>query len=122
MSKHFYSLILALTCSLAWGQTDTSSLLLPPPSNSIPVGDMGAHRFFVVNQGTSSSQPLEIPINDTSIAKAGNLKSIMDSTASGSQSRSKPHSKSFESSVKGLQFIKSGQPYDSKENAKWNGS
>ena len=122
MSKHFYSLLLALTCSLAWGQTDTSSLLLPPPSNSIPVGDMGAHRFFVVNQGTSSSQPLEIPINDTSIAKAGDPKNIMDSTASVGQSRSQPHPKSFESSVKGLQFIKSNQPYDSKENAKWNGS
>ena len=122
MSKHFYSLLLALTCSLAWGQTDTSSLLLPPPSNSIPVGDMGAHRFFVVNQGASSSQPLEIPINDTSIAKAGDPKNIIDSTASVGQSRSQPHSKSFESSVKGLQFIKSNQPYDSKENAKWNGS
>jgi len=122
MSKHFYSLLLALTCSLAWGQTDTSSLLLPPPSNSIPVGDMGTHRFFVVNQGAISSNPLEIPINDISTAKAGDPKNIMDSNASTGQSRSRPYPKTFESSVKGLQFIKSSQPYDSKENPKWNGS
>ena len=121
MSKNFYGLFLVLTYSLAWAQTDTSTLLLPQPSNPVPVGDMGAHRFLVLNSNGASSNALEVSTFSTHSSKSGDATLGVPPSVTGNTSGSWSDTKSYESNVNGLQFLKPSPLYDSKENAKWNG-
>lgn len=107
MNKIAFTIALGIFCSFAWSQTSRSLPPLPPPPNPASVATPGSPSFYIAHNNMMPIQPFAPIGNGPNVLGSGDMKGALSTGSQSSPSSSWQLPKSFESSIQGMQFIKS---------------
>lgn len=107
MKKIVLTIASGVFCSLTWSQTSRSLPPLPPAPNPASVATPGSPSFYIAHNNVMPNQPLAPSGSGINVLGSGDAKGAILSGVQSNQSTLWQLPKSFESSIQGMQFIKS---------------